>query len=189
MSPWRSRCRRRHRCYTSLSLLTRRLQTLKVASDIRFYLQRNPALKHFTLSGRTEVLLRSFWGQISGTFALENLKKESDWEKDQMRKGRVTLRRWCHFFIPHPTPLVTSGSSWTSMVVSNHCVKYIFSFPLAATLLFVTGEKAIHHLFSRDTPYELGYAYVAMTICLNATLEKTIISGLQTLKLVRFCKK
>ena len=66
---------------------------------------------------------------------------------------------------------------------------YFFSFPLVATLLFVTGEKAIHHLFSRDTPYELGYAYVAMIICLNATLEKTIISGLQTLKLVRFCKK
>jgi len=33
-------------------------------------------------------------------------------------------------------------------------------FILVATLLFVTGEKAIHHLFSRDTPYELGYAYV-----------------------------
>ncbi|XP_073241792.1 chloride channel protein C-like [Porites lutea] len=32
------------------------------------------------------------------------------------------------------------------------------SFNEVATLLFVTGEKAIHHLFSRDTPYELGYA-------------------------------
>ena len=67
---------------------------------------------------------------------------------------------------------------------------YFFSlFSLVATLLFVTGEKAIHHLFSRDTPYELGYAYVAMIICLNAILEKTIISDLQTLKLVRLCKK
>lgn len=36
----------------------------------------------------------------------------------------------------------------------------LFSSILVATLLFVTGEKAIHHLFSRDTPYELGYAYV-----------------------------
>ncbi|XP_074627638.1 chloride channel protein C-like [Acropora palmata] len=32
------------------------------------------------------------------------------------------------------------------------------SFNEVATLLFVTGEKAIHHLFSRDTPHELGYA-------------------------------
>lgn len=32
------------------------------------------------------------------------------------------------------------------------------SFNEVATLLFVTGEKAIHHLFSRDTPYEFGYA-------------------------------
>jgi len=157
-------------------------------SNKRFYVKRYPALKHFTLNGLTEVLLKSFLGQISGTFALENLKKESDWEKDQMQIGRATLRHWFHFVIPHPTPLVTSGSSWTSIVVSNHCGMYFFSFPLVATLLFVTGEKAIHHLFSRDTPYELGYAYVAMIICLNASLEKTIISGLQTLKLVRFCK-
>ncbi|KXJ16127.1 chloride channel protein D [Exaiptasia diaphana] len=32
------------------------------------------------------------------------------------------------------------------------------SFNEVATLLFVTGEKAIHHLFSRDTHFELGYA-------------------------------
>ncbi|XP_022809140.1 chloride channel protein A-like [Stylophora pistillata] len=32
------------------------------------------------------------------------------------------------------------------------------SYNEVATLLFVTGEKAIHHLFSRDTAYELGYA-------------------------------
>ncbi|XP_020629537.1 chloride channel protein C-like [Orbicella faveolata] len=32
------------------------------------------------------------------------------------------------------------------------------SFNEVATLLFITGEKAIHHLFSRDTPYQLGYA-------------------------------
>lgn len=39
--------------------------------------------------------------------------------------------------------------------------KATFIFILVATLLFVTGEKAIHHLFSRDTPYQLGYAYVS----------------------------
>lgn len=43
----------------------------------------------------------------------------------------------------------------------------IFVFILVATLLFVTGEKAIHHLFSRDTPYELGYAYVLQYILLK----------------------
>ena len=41
-------------------------------------MQRDPALKHCRLDGCAEVLLKSFWGQISGTFALENLKKESD---------------------------------------------------------------------------------------------------------------
>ena len=41
-------------------------------------MQRDPALKHFTLNGRAEVLFKSFWGQISGTFALKNLKQESD---------------------------------------------------------------------------------------------------------------
>ena len=55
-------------------------------------MQRDPALKLFTLNVRTEVLLKSFLGKISGTFALENLKKESDWEKDQVQKGTVTLR-------------------------------------------------------------------------------------------------
>lgn len=45
--------------------------------------------------------------------------------------------------------------------------KAIFVFILVATLLFVTGEKAIHHLFSRDTPYELGYAYVLQYILLK----------------------
>ena len=59
-----------------LPILTRRFQ--KVASDKKVYVQRDPALKHFTLNGRTEVLLKSFWGQISGTFALKNLKQESD---------------------------------------------------------------------------------------------------------------
>lgn len=39
-------------------------------------------------------------------------------------------------------------------------INAFFGFIAVATLLFVTGEKAIHHLFSRDTPYELGYAYV-----------------------------
>ena len=29
------------------------------------------------LNGRTEVPLKSFWGQVGGTFALENPKKES----------------------------------------------------------------------------------------------------------------
>ena len=52
-------------------------------------MQRDPALKHFTLNGRTAVLFKSFWGQISGTFALENLKKKRT-EKDHMQKGRVT---------------------------------------------------------------------------------------------------
>ena len=61
-----------------LPILTRRLQTLKVASDKKVYVQRDPALKHFMLNGRTEVLFKSFWGQISGTFALKNLKQESD---------------------------------------------------------------------------------------------------------------
>ena len=49
-----------------------------IGSHMIIYVQRDPALKHFTLNGRTEVLLKSFWGQISGTFALKNLKQESD---------------------------------------------------------------------------------------------------------------
>ena len=109
-----------------LPILTRRLQTLKVASDKKVYVQRDPALRHFTLNGRTEVLFKSFWGQISGTFLLKNLKNKTDWEKDHMQKGRVT--HWCHFSIPHSTPLITSGSSWTSIVVSNDCGMYFFSF-------------------------------------------------------------
>ena len=43
-----------------LPILTRRLQTLKVVSDKKVYVQRDPALKHFTLNGRAEVLLNRF---------------------------------------------------------------------------------------------------------------------------------
>ena len=62
---------------------------VKGFSDKKVYVQRDPALKQFTLNGRTAVLFKSFWGQISGTFALENLKKKRT-EKDHMQKGRVT---------------------------------------------------------------------------------------------------
>ncbi|XP_048583909.1 chloride channel protein D [Nematostella vectensis] len=43
-------------------------------------------------------------------------------------------------------------------VTLNNTVFTNSSYNEVATLLFVTGEKAIHHLYSRETPFELGYA-------------------------------
>ena len=62
------------------------------------------------------------------------------------------------------TPLPRAGASVELRDVESYTCPANTSYNQAATLFFLTGEKAIQHLFSRDTHLEFGYSALVVVL-------------------------
>lgn len=111
-------------------------------------------------------LVRSVWQPASIPCTLKGMWKTTlalqETQKSSMELSLQMLRLMKVSSVLSDTDIDFWSSCRTlhTTVKVHEIFNVMFIFILVATLLFVTGEKAIHHLFSRDTPYELGYAYV-----------------------------